>query len=106
MLRWSGLWRPVVRRARADAAFLLAIWLPILTATTLLAAGTLYADVAESGGLRGAETGRTIMGLLRTVVQAEGVTAIVATHDPLMLDMADRVVELRDGTLVEHVRRG
>jgi hypothetical protein len=53
-MRWSGLWRPVVRRARADAAFLLAIWLPILTATTLLAAGTLYADVAESGGLRAA----------------------------------------------------
>src|SRR4051794_22743632 len=53
-MRWTGLWRPVVRRARADAAFLLAIWLPILTATTLLAAGTLYADVAESGGLRAA----------------------------------------------------
>src|SRR5690349_17571883 len=54
LLRWSGLWRPVMRRARADAAFLLAIWLQILTATTLLAAGTLYADVAESGGLRAA----------------------------------------------------
>jgi putative ABC transport system ATP-binding protein len=35
--------------------------------------------------------------LLRNVVQAEGVTAIVATHDPMMLDVADRVLELRDG---------
>ena len=38
--------------------------------------------------------------LLRTVVRAEDVTAIVATHDPMMLEVADRVVELRDGVLV------
>jgi putative ABC transport system ATP-binding protein len=59
----------------------------------------------EPTGQLDSETGRTIMGLLRTVVQAERVTAIVATHDPLMLDMADRVVELRDGTLVEDAKR-
>ena len=39
--------------------------------------------------------------LLRSIVRTEGVTAIVATHDPMMLDVADRVVELRDGTLIE-----
>ncbi len=33
-------------------------------------------------------------------VRSEHVTAIVATHDPAMLDVADRVVELRDGRLV------
>ena len=27
-------------------------------------------------------------------------TAIVATHDPLMLDVADRVFELRDGRFI------
>ena len=32
--------------------------------------------------------------------RAEGVTVIVATHDPMMLDVADRVVELHDGQLV------
>ena len=31
----------------------------------------------------------------------EGVTAVVATHDPAMLDVADRVLELRDGRLAE-----
>jgi ABC-type lipoprotein export system ATPase subunit len=31
------------------------------------------------------------------------VTAIVATHDPVMLDVADRIVELRDGELFEVV---
>jgi ABC-type lipoprotein export system ATPase subunit len=29
------------------------------------------------------------------------VTAIVATHDLVMLDVADRIVELRDGELFE-----
>jgi putative ABC transport system ATP-binding protein len=45
------------------------------------------------------ETGHAIMILLRSVVEHEGVTAVVATHDPIMLDVADRVVELRDGTI-------
>lgn len=39
------------------------------------------------------------MSLLRSVVRSEGVTAIIATHDPLIIDLADRVVELRDGRL-------
>ena len=54
----------------------------------------------EPTGQLDSETGHTIMLLLRSVVQEEGVTAVVATHDPLMLDIADRIVELRDGTLV------
>jgi putative ABC transport system ATP-binding protein len=41
------------------------------------------------------------MALLRSVVRAEGVTAIVATHDPILLDIADRVLELRDGLFVD-----
>ncbi|HEU0235459.1 MAG TPA: ABC transporter ATP-binding protein [Candidatus Limnocylindrales bacterium] len=51
----------------------------------------------EPTGQLDSETGHRIMHLLRTVVRSEGITAIVATHDPLMLDVADRVVELRDG---------
>jgi putative ABC transport system ATP-binding protein len=43
----------------------------------------------------------TIMELIRDLVQSEGVTAIVATHDTLLLDVADAVAELRDGALVE-----
>jgi putative ABC transport system ATP-binding protein len=41
------------------------------------------------------------MGLLRSVVRSEGVTAIIATHDPMLIDLADRVVELRDGRIVD-----
>jgi putative ABC transport system ATP-binding protein len=40
------------------------------------------------------------MSLLRRLVRQRGVTAIVATHDPAMLDVADRVIELRDGVVV------
>jgi putative ABC transport system ATP-binding protein len=55
----------------------------------------------EPTGQLDSETGHVIMLLLRDVVRTEGVTAVVATHDPIMLDVADRVVELRDGELVE-----
>jgi putative ABC transport system ATP-binding protein len=34
------------------------------------------------------------------VVRAEGVTAVVATHDPITIDVADRVIELLDGQLI------
>ena len=58
----------------------------------------------EPTGQLDSETGHRIMALLRSVVQREGITAIVATHDPMMLDVADRVLELRDGRLAEHPR--
>ena len=54
----------------------------------------------EPTGQLDSETGQRIMLLIRTVVRAEGVTAVVATHDPVMLDVADRVIELLDGALV------
>ena len=41
----------------------------------------------------------TIMELVRELVASEGVSALVATHDPLLLDVADTVVELHDGRL-------
>lgn len=55
----------------------------------------------EPTGQLDTETGLAIMALLRAVVQAEGMTAIVSTHDPLMIQLADRVVRLADGRLVE-----
>jgi putative ABC transport system ATP-binding protein len=41
----------------------------------------------------------TIMELVRELVTSEGASALVATHDPLLLDVADTVVELHDGRL-------
>lgn len=57
----------------------------------------------EPTGQLDSETGRSIMELLRAVVRDRRVTALVATHDPALLDLADRVLTLRDGQLVDPV---
>jgi len=51
----------------------------------------------EPTGQLDQETGKQIMRLLRAVVRSEGVTALVATHDPALIDIADSVLELADG---------
>ncbi|WP_330468449.1 ABC transporter ATP-binding protein [Micromonospora zamorensis] len=55
----------------------------------------------EPTGQLDSETGRSIMDLLRAVVHTRGMTALVATHDPALIDLADRVLVLRDGRLVD-----
>ncbi|MFJ3104831.1 ABC transporter ATP-binding protein [Streptomyces sp. NPDC086835] len=55
----------------------------------------------EPTGQLDAETGLAVMELLRAVVRSENVTALVATHDPQLLGLADRVLELADGEIVE-----
>ena len=55
----------------------------------------------EPTGQLDSGTGRTIMTLIRALVKSEGVTAIVATHDPQLIDLADRVIELRDGEIID-----
>jgi putative ABC transport system ATP-binding protein len=54
----------------------------------------------EPTGQLDSSNARTIMEVIRELVRSEGVSAVVATHDPLLLDVADRVVELRDGEAV------
>ena len=46
------------------------------------------------------ETGRQIMRLLLTVVRSEGITALVATHDDALMDLADEIIRLEDGQIV------
>ncbi|MFE2431026.1 hypothetical protein ACFXJ5_30325 [Streptomyces sp. NPDC059373] len=48
-----------------------------------------------------AETGRTVMELPRAVVQSEGGTALLAAHDAQLVELADRVPELRDGRILQ-----
>ncbi|BCJ47078.1 ABC transporter ATP-binding protein [Actinoplanes ianthinogenes] len=55
----------------------------------------------EPTGQLDAETGRSVMALLRGVVESEGVTALVSTHDPVMMALADRVIRISDGRLHE-----
>jgi putative ABC transport system ATP-binding protein len=54
----------------------------------------------EPTGQLDSETAQSIMRLIKAVVREQGVTALVATHDPVLLGYADRVLELHDGTLI------
>jgi putative ABC transport system ATP-binding protein len=51
----------------------------------------------EPTGQLDQQTGRDVMVLLRAVIRAERMTGIVATHDPAIVALADRVIQLRDG---------
>ena len=54
----------------------------------------------EPTGQLDSQTGHGIMALVRAIVRGEGTTGIVATHDPALIGLADRVIELRDGKVV------
>jgi putative ABC transport system ATP-binding protein len=56
----------------------------------------------EPTGQLDAETGRSVMALLRGVVESEGVTVLVSTHDPVMMALADRVIRIGDGRIDDH----
>ena len=53
----------------------------------------------EPTGQLDAETGLGVMALLRGLVESEGVTAVISTHDPVMMALADRVLTISDGRL-------
>ncbi|WP_433830656.1 ABC transporter ATP-binding protein [Actinoplanes sp. CA-015351] len=55
----------------------------------------------EPTGQLDADTGRAVMALLRGVVESEGVTALISTHDPIMMALADRVIRINDGRITE-----
>ncbi|HSO65305.1 MAG TPA: ABC transporter ATP-binding protein [Ornithinibacter sp.] len=60
--------------------------------------GLLLAD--EPTGQLDSETGREIMMLIARLAKEEMMTSVVTTHDPVLLSIADRVVEIVDGHLV------
>ncbi|WP_329388928.1 ABC transporter ATP-binding protein [Streptomyces sp. NBC_01351] len=53
----------------------------------------------EPTGALDSRTGREVLTLLRTMVDTEGQTVVMVTHDPLAASYADRVVFLVDGRL-------
>ena len=83
MIRWLGLWRLVVGRVRSDGPFLAATWLLVASALTLLAAGTLYGETVEAGGVRRA--------LLEAAPHERGVAVRLAAA-PAELGELDRSV--------------
>ena len=55
----------------------------------------------EATGELDSATTETILGLLRKIVDEEGVTILLATHDSLIDDYVDEILHLSDGRIVE-----
>lgn len=51
----------------------------------------------EPTGQLDSRTAATVMDLIGDLVHSQGLAAIVSTHDPLLVQRADRVIELHDG---------
>lgn len=48
-------------------------------------------------------TGVHIVAIFKRLIEEEGVTVVMTTHDPAMMELADNVVEMENGSVVEHV---
>lgn len=59
----------------------------------------IFAD--EPTGELDSATAMSVMGLFRELVEKEGVTIVMTTHDMGLIGAGDMVFELRDGTLVD-----
>lgn len=55
----------------------------------------------EPTGKLDTATARDIFGLFRRIVSEEGVTVLMAAHDPLVDEYADRVLRLKDGNIID-----
>ncbi|MCP2635751.1 ABC transporter ATP-binding protein [Microbacterium sp. HD4P20] len=53
----------------------------------------------EPTGQLDSRTAATVMDLIGELVHTQGLAAIVSTHDPLLVQRADRVIELHDGRI-------
>lgn len=54
----------------------------------------------EPTGQLDSRTGKSIVELIAALVHSENVAAVMATHDPAPLRLADRIIELSDGRVV------
>lgn len=66
-----------------------------------LAAGPRLILADEPTGQLDTRTGRRILELLRRLVEDEGITVVVVSHDPQVMAEADIVHEMRDGMMME-----
>lgn len=52
------------------------------------------------------QTGYDIVALMRAVARERGTTVLMVTHDNRVFDLADRIIEMEDGRLVDAARGG
>ena len=56
----------------------------------------------EPTGELDSTTAREILALFRRIIELEGLTIIMTSHDPIVLEYVDEVVELQDGQRVDN----
>ncbi len=59
----------------------------------------LFAD--EPTGALDTETGIRVMALFRELVEKEGITIVMTTHDPNLMELGDVIYEMEDGELID-----
>ncbi len=47
-------------------------------------------------------TGIHVVAIFRRLIEEEGITVVMTTHDPAMMELADHVVEMENGYVLEH----
>ena len=62
-----------------------------------------FAD--EPTGALDTESGLRVMQLFRNLIEKEGVTIVMTTHDPNLMELGDVVYELEDGEIIDRQRR-
>jgi putative ABC transport system ATP-binding protein len=60
----------------------------------------------EPTGQLDSRTAATVMDLIGELVRTQSIAAVVSTHDPLLVQRADRVIELHDGRITSEGRGG
>lgn len=58
-----------------------------------------FAD--EPTGALDTETGIRVMALFRALVEKEGITVVMTTHDPNLMELGDVIYEMEDGELID-----
>ena len=59
----------------------------------------------EPTGNLDADTGAVIMSLLKSLIEGSGKTMVVVSHSDMVVGMADRVLAMEDGRLVERAKQ-
>jgi putative ABC transport system ATP-binding protein len=62
-------------------------------------AAVILAD--EPTGNLDSQSGKVVLALFRDMVRSEGRALLIVTHDPLVHEIADRIVTIRDGVLYQ-----
>ncbi|MFC3852908.1 ABC transporter ATP-binding protein [Salinispirillum marinum] len=52
------------------------------------------------------QTGKDLLDMMHELNQKEGMTFVFSTHDPMIMERASRLVQLRDGRIEQDDRRG